>query len=161
MQTFLKYLLNGTVLVVFVLTEFPNRGGFMSRKKKMWCRLSRKRKPAVMYSMHALTQCFRRPGHPPVGYFRKGDSGGSWGSAVNNLHPDVLALSPACHIFLRDLDFGDASGDHSLWSPRKWQRLPSGHHHFLPISPCPLQAGSWLPRTFCCLKAGRTAAAWE
>ena len=33
MQTFLKYLLKGTVLVVFVLTEFPNRAGLMSRKK--------------------------------------------------------------------------------------------------------------------------------
>ena len=50
----LKYLLNGTALVVFVLTEFPNRGGFISRKKKKVV-LSKQEEKASSHVFHACS----------------------------------------------------------------------------------------------------------
>lgn len=74
---------------------------------------------ALKYATHALTQCLQRPGHPPVGYFKKGNSGGSWDPAINNMRTRVLTLSTSCHIFPRGLDLEGILGDHSLQSHRK------------------------------------------
>lgn len=87
--------------------------------RKIWPYLSKKRKQAPKYPIDASTQCLQRTGHPPVGYFKKGNSGSSWDSAINNFHTRVLTLSTSCHIFPRDLDWGGVSEDHSLQSHRK------------------------------------------
>lgn len=109
--------MNSTALVVFLITEFQNYGGFTSRRNAVLSKQEEKASSNASYACSHTT--FQRPGHPPVGYFKKGDSASSWDSAINNLLTNVPTLSSSCHIFLKDPDFGGTTGDHFLQSHRK------------------------------------------